>query len=185
MNSIQLAENISSMVNNGYYIMGHAIFLGRGDFHFISNKILNEGILIQDSTKGISFTARYFESEYSDCVYNLLDLAKNSAGSVVVIAIPGELLSYYDSKYFESCDKTSILLEDTSKFSDCYSDIFGNPTSIALLPSIYILGYLDVQQDFFIENSNFAFKCNVRNKNVSELKPLLDKKYEKILKKIR
>ena len=180
MNTIQLAKNIAYMVQNGYYVAGHAIFADR---NVLPKKILEEGFIIQDASKGISFTARYFESTFDDCLNNLFDLSKNSSGSVVIISIPKELLSSYEPKYFDSFDNTSILLELTGKCSDCYKDIHGVPTKLALLPSIYVLGYLNVQEDIFVKNPNYAFQIDSKNISISHLKSILDKRYEKILKK--
>lgn len=184
MNAKKLVENITYMVKNGDYIMGHSIIPRDNDYHIVLDKILQDGLLIQDSSKGVSFTARRFESEYNEALNNLLDLANNSIGIIVIIAIPGELLSNYDENNFESYDKTSILLYNTNQFSKDYTDVYGNPTSISLLPSSFILGYLDIRKDIFIENPNFKFRYDSRDKNVFELKPLLDEKYKKMTKKI-
>ncbi len=182
MNTIQLAKNISYMVQNGDYVAGHAIF-NRSDTidNTLPNKILKKGLTIQDASHGLLFTSRYFRLSYEECLHNLRAFIEDTSSAVIIISIPKELLSTYESKHFTSCDKTSILLELTGEVSSDYKDIYGNPTNIALLPPIFILGYLDIQRDIFIENPNYAFYDNIRNANISKLKPDFDKKYEKIL----
>lgn len=184
MNTVELAESLTQMVGNGDYVAGHSIFIGRGDGNLIINKILSEGFIIHDSKRGLPFTSRYFQNDYASSLHSLLDLVRVSLGIVVIIKIPGELLSDYDSKYFESYSSTSILLQDTGRKSDYCTDVYGNPTSMALLPNSYILGYLDCKKDMFIENPNFAFYDDIRNDNVSNIKPKLDKKYRKMIKSL-
>lgn len=87
----------------------------------------------------------------------------------------------YNLKYFDSCNNSSIVLESTGKESKYYKDIFGNPTKIALLPSIYVLGYINIQENIFIKNPNYGFDSD-RKQNIINLKSILDKRYEKILK---
>lgn len=181
MNTIQLVKNITYMVQNGDYVAGHAIFKGRDTFSNIPDKILKEGFTIQDASRGLPSTSRCFESDFEECLFNLNDLSENSTGTVLIIAIPKELLSSYDSRYFDSFDCSSIVLELTGKNSNHYRDIYGNPTKIAVLPSIYVLGYLDVQKDTFVKNPNYAFDNDNKDMNIFNLKPTLDKKYEKIL----
>ena len=168
------------MVQNDNYVLGHAIFKGRDTFGDLAKKILKEGFKIEDVSRGIKFTARSFEPIYEECLENLRDLSINSSGSVIIISIPKYLLSNYDSRLFDSCDSSSVLLELTGETSNIYKDIFGNPTKVALLPSMYVLGYFDVQQDIFVENQNYAFRNN--NINIYNLKLTLDKRYEEILK---
>lgn len=177
MNSIQLVKYITYMIQNGDYVAGHSIFEGR---NVKANKILTEGLTIEDASQGISFTARRFESEFEDNMLNLKDLS-NVGKEVVIISIPKELLKTYESRYFESCDSSSIILEETGQYSSFYKDVYGNPTRIARLPSIYILGYINVPKDMFINNSNYAFAAYKRDINISNLKPILERKYEKIL----
>lgn len=181
MNTIQLSQNLAHRVQNGDYVLGHAILKGKDVFGNLPNKILKEGLIIEDASQGILFTSRYFEPVFEDCLKNLQDLSSNSSGTVIIISIPKELIFNYDNKYFYSCDNVSILLELTGEISPNYKDIYGNPTKIALLPSIYILGYLDVQKDLFIENAHYAFGNN-NDSNILKLKLSLDKKYEQILK---
>jgi len=64
-----------------------------------------------------------------------------------------------------------------------YKNIDGTPTKIAILPPIYILGYLDIRKDTFIKNPQFAFDNSNKVTYLSHLKPILDKKYEKVLEK--
>ena len=92
------------------------------------------------------------------------------------------MLEIYESRYFESYDSSSIILENMDQYSSLYKDAYGNPTRMAKLPAIYILGYLNVQKDIFINNSNYAFDSYKRDINVSNLKLILEKKYEKILR---
>lgn len=61
-------------------------------------------------------------------------------------------------------------------------DIDGNPTKIALLPSLYLLGYLAVQKDIFIENPNYAFSKVNKNMTISTLKSIFDCRYQKVIK---
>lgn len=182
MNSIQLAKNITYIVQNGDYVAGHAIF-NRSDIidNNLPNKILKEGLTIQDASCGLLFTSRYFSLPYEECLHNLRSFIEDTSSAVIIISIPKELLSNYDSNDFTSCDSTSILLELTGEVSNDYKDVYGNPTNIALLPPIFILGYLDIQKDIFIENPNYAFNDNFRDVNISKLKPIFDKKYERIL----
>ena len=56
---------------------------------------------------------------------------------------------------------------------------------MAKLPSIYILGYINAQEDIFTYNSNYAFDSDKRAINVSNLKPILEKKYEKVLESMK
>lgn len=182
MNAVKLAEKISHMVKAGDYVLGHSIFSGRCNPQLIVNNILKRGLYVQDSSQGIRFTARRFEAEYEDCLSSLYDFAEKSAGIVVIIAIPWELLSRYKQENFTSYDKASILLESTGKVSKIYTDIYGNCTSVALLPSAFVWGYLDVNKNIFVENENYKFNFGDRDKNISKLKPLLDDRYEKILK---
>lgn len=69
------------------------------------------------------------------------------------------------------------------QYSEFYTDVYGNPTRMAKLPSIYILGYLDVQKGIFINNTSYAFGTYKRDKNIAKLRTILDKKYEEILKR--
>lgn len=108
---------------------------------------------------------------------------EDTSNAVIIISIPKELLSTYEAKYFKSYNNTSIVLESTDKYSSDYTDVYGNPTKIAILPQIYILGYLDVQKDIFIENPTYAFNVSNKDITISKLKPLLDKRYEELLKK--
>ena len=181
MNTIQLAQTISSMVQNGDYVLGHAIFKGRDTSADLPDKILDEGLRIEDASQGVPFTTRCFESDFNECLSNLLDLVSYSCGIVIIISIPKELLESYDSKYFDSANNASVLLESTGEVSSYYHDLYGNPTQVALLPPIYILGYLDVQKDLFIENSSYAFGDGNRNISIMNLKPILDKRYEKVI----
>lgn len=182
MNKVQLAQNITYMLQNGDYVAGHAIFNRENIIdNNLPNKILKEGLIVQDASCGLSFTTRYFRLPYEECIYNLNFFIEDTSNAVIIISIPKELLSDYEPKYFKSCNNTSILLELTNEISNDYKDIYGNPTNIALLPSAFILGYLDVQKDTFIETPSYAFNDNIRNINISKLKPILDKKYEKIL----
>ncbi len=146
-----------------------------------ASQILANGLIIQDAARGIPFTARRFESKFEDNLISLKDLFDVSEKEVVIISIPNELLKTYESKHFESCDSSSIVLEDMGQYSSICKDIYGNPTRMARLPSIYILGYVDVQRDIFIYNPNYAFDFNKRKTNVSILRPILEKKYAKIL----
>lgn len=182
MNTIQLVKNITYMVQNGDYVAGHAIFKGRKNSVTAPDKILKEGFMIQDAFRGLPFTSRRFESKFEDCLCNLTDLSENSSKAVVIISIPNELLSTYDKRYFSSCDSSSIVLELTGEESEDYKDIYGIPTKIAILPSIYVLGYLDVQKNIFIKNPNYAFDSYNKDSNISKLKLILDKRYEKISK---
>lgn len=180
MDTIQLVKNIIYMVQNDDYVVGHAILKGRETSVNTPDQILREGLIIQDASSGISFTSRRFESDFEDCLINLTDLSENSSGNVVIVSIPQELLLPYDSRCFNSCDSSSIVLEITGEESQDYKDIDGIPTKIAILPSIYILGYLDVQKNTFIKNPNYAFDDN-KAISISNLKPTFDKRYEKIL----
>ena len=178
MNSSQLVKYITYMIQKGDYVAGHSIFKGRGAKAI---QILTNGLIIQDASRGIPFTARKFELKFEDNLINLKDLSDVSEKEVVIISIPNELLKTYEPKYFESYDSSSIVLEEMGQYSSIYKDIYGNPTKMARLPPIYILGYIDVQKDLFIHNPNYAFDFNKRKTNVSNLKPILEKKYTKIL----
>lgn len=112
-------------------------------------------------------------------MYNLSAFMEDTTYAIIIISIPKEVLSNYESKYFTSYNNTSILLELTGEVSSDYKDVYGIPTDIALLPSIFILGYLDIQKDVFIENFDYAFNDNIRERNISKLRPIFDKKYEK------
>ncbi len=178
-----LADYIFHMVKNEDYVAGHAIFNRDNCInHTLPNKILEDGLIIQDDSCGIAFTSRRFNLPYEECLYNLRSFINDTANAIIILCIPKELLFPYESKYFISCSNTSIVLEPTDKLSSDYHDIYGNPTHIALLPSIFILGYFDIQNNEFVENSNYGFKDNCRNANISKSKPYLDKKYEEILK---
>lgn len=178
MNSTQLVKYITYMTQNGDYVAGHSIFKGRD---VSANQILTDGLTIHDGPRGIPFTARRFELKFEDNLMSLKDLSNESEREVVIISIPNELLKTYESRYFESCDSSSIILEDMGQYSNLCRDVYGNPTRMVKLPSIYILGYINVQKDIFIYNSRYAFNSNKRAINVSNLKPILEKKYEKIL----
>lgn len=167
------------MAQNGDYVAGHSIFKGR---NVKANQILTDGLIIQDASRGLPSTTRRFETKFEDNLLNLKDLSNVSAEEVVIISIPKELLETYESKYFESCDSSSIILEEMNQYSSIYKDVYGNPTRMAILPSIYILGYMNVQKDIFINNSNYAFNTDKRDINISSLKPILREKYEKILR---
>lgn len=161
------------MTQNGDYVAGHSIFKGRD---VKANQILTDGLTIHDASRGIPHTARRFETKIEDNLSNLKDLSSVSE-EVIIISIPNELLKTYESRCFESCDSSSIILEETGQYSSLYKDVYGNPTRIARLPSIYILGYINVQRDVFIYNSNYAFSADKRDINISNLKPILRKKY--------
>ncbi len=178
MNSTQLVKYITYMTQNGDYVAGHSIFKGRD---VTANQILTDGLIIHDASRGIPSTARRFELKFEDNLMSLKDLSNVSEKEVVIISIPNELLKTYDSRYFESCDSSSIILEDMGQYSSLYRGVYGNPTGMVKLPSIYILGYINAQKDIFIYNSNYAFASNKRAINVSNLKPILERKYEKIL----
>ena len=177
MNSIQLVKYITYMMQNGDYVAGHSIFKGRD---IKANQILTDGLIVHDESIGIPFTSRKFEPEFEDNLLNFKDLSDVSE-EIVIISIPKELLENYESRYFESCDSSSIILENMGQYSNLYKDVYGNPTKMARLPAIYILGYLNVKEDTFIGNSNYAFDADKRDINVSNLKPILEKKYEKLL----
>ena len=147
MNTIQLVHNITNMVQNGDYVAGHSILNGRDTSKNSPNRILEEGFMIQDLSRGLPSTSRCFESSFEDSLLNLSDLSKNSSGVVIIISIPKELLSSYDPQYFDSYDCSSIVLEPTGEDSEDYKNTDGTPTKIAMLPSIYILGYLDVNKE--------------------------------------
>lgn len=166
------------MTQNGDYVAGHSIFKSRD---VKANQILTNGLIIHDVSRGIPHTTRRFETKIEDNLSNLKDLYSVSE-EVIIISIPNELLKTYESRYFESCDSSSIILEETGQYSNLYKDVYGNPTRIARLPAIYILGYINVQKDIFINNSNYAFSTDKRDINISNLKPILRKKYEKILR---
>ena len=166
------------MAQNGDYVAGHSIFKGRD---VKANQILTDGLTIHDASRGIAHTARRFETKIEDNLSNLKDLS-NVSEEVIIISIPNELLKTYESRYFESCDSSSIILEETGQYSSLYIDVYGNPTRIARLPAIYILGYINVQKDIFIDNSNYAFSADKRDVNISNLKPILRRKYEKMLR---
>lgn len=182
MNRIELVRYIISMVQNGDYVCGHSIFDGRGISINIVNKILDDGLIIEDSSRGLAHTSRMFESEFKECLEDLTDLCVNSSGFLIIIAIPKELLENYESRYFYSCDRSSIVLEFTGEDSKYYKDVYGNPTKIAKLSPIYILGYYDVKRNIFIKNTNYAFDTYEKSKNISNLKTALDDKYEKMLR---
>ena len=166
------------MAQNGDYVAGHSIFKGRD---VKANQILTDGLTIHDASRGIPHTTRRFETKIEDNLSNLKDLS-NVSEEVIIISIPNELLKTYESRYFESCDSSSIILEETGQYSSLYIDVYGNPTRIARLPAIYILGYINVQKDIFINNSNYAFSTDKRDINISNLKPILRRKYEKMLR---
>lgn len=65
-------------------------------------------------------------------VFNLHCFIEDTSSAVIIISIPKELLSTYESKYFKACNNTSILLELTVGVSSDYEDIYGNPTNITL-----------------------------------------------------
>lgn len=183
MNTIQLAKHISHILQDGNYVAGHAIFNRSNKVdNTLPDKILKEGLIIQDASSGIAFTTRDFNLPYKECLFNLRKFIEDTTNAVIIISIPQELLTPYDPNYFKSCNNTSILLTLTGEVSSDYKDIFENPTNIALLPPQFILGYLDIENDIFIENPTYAFNESMKNINISKLKPLLDKKYEKILK---
>lgn len=71
-----------------------------------------------------------------------------------------------------------------NQYSSIYKDVYGNPTRMARLPSIYILGYINVQKDIFIYNPDYAFSSNKRDINVSNLRPILNEKISRLRKKI-
>lgn len=181
MNRIELVRYIISMVQNGDYVCGHSIFDGRGNPINIVNKILNDGLIIEDASRGLAHTSRMFEYEFKECLENFTDLCVNSSGFLIILAIPKELLENYESRYFYSCDSSSIVLEFTGENSKCYKDAYGNPTKIAKLSPMYILGYFDVKRDIFIKNTDYAFDTYKKSKNISNLKATLDDKYEKML----
>lgn len=182
MDTIELAKYLTLLVEKGDYVAGHAI-LDRSDFidETLPSKILNEGLIIQDASRGLPFTTRYFRLPYEECLFNLNFFIEDTSSAIIILSIPKELFSTYSSIYFKSCTSSSIVLELTGEVSSDYKDVYGNPTSIALLPPIYILGYFDIQKNIFIENPNYAFNDNNRLINISKFKPMLDKKYENIL----
>lgn len=182
MNTIELAEYIAYLIQNGNYVAGHAIF-NRNDSidNYLPDKILQEGLIIQDASVGLSFTTRYFTLPYEECLFNLRAFIEDTSSAVIIISIPKELFSSYKKENFKSYNSTSILLELTSEVSKDYEDVYGNPTNIALLPPIYILGYLDTQKNIFIENSNYGFNDDTKRINIDTLKPILDEKYSQIL----
>lgn len=179
INIQKLAKWITYLVQNNNDVLGHAIFKGRDNSDNLSEKILREGLRVEDESQGLRFTSRSFESTYQECLENIRDLSISSDGHVIIIAIPRYLLTNYDSQLFSSYDSSSILLEPTGETSNLYKDIDGNPTKVAILPSIYILGYFDGKQDLFIENPRYAFSNNI---DISNLKLNLDKKYEEMQK---
>ncbi len=181
MDKIHLLKSITYMLQNGDYVAGHAIFEVRDTSIDLPDKILKEGLIIQDASSGLSFTSRYFRLPYEECLYNLQCFIEDTSNAVIIISISYELLSSYESKYFKSYNNTSILLELTGEVSKDYKDVYGVPTKIAVLPSIYILGYLDVQKDIFVENPNYGFYSYNKEMNIFNLKPILDKRYQKIL----
>ena len=170
------------MAQNGDYVAGHAIFKDR---NVNANQTLKDGLIIHDASRGIPSTARRFELKFEDNLMSLKDLSNVAEKEVVIISIPNELLKTFDSRYFESCDSSSIVLEDMGQYSSFHRDIYGNPTRMAKLPSIYILGYINAQEDIFTYNSNYAFDSDKRAINVSNLKPILEKKYEKVLESMK
>lgn len=182
MNTIELAEYIAYLIQNGNYVAGHAIF-NRNDKvdNYLPDKILQEGLIIQDASVGLSFTTRYFRLPYEECLFNLRAFIEDTSSAVIIISIPKELFSSYNKENFKSYNSTSILLELTGEVSKDYEDVYGNPTNIALLPPMYILGYLDTQNNIFIENSNYGFSDDTKKINIDTLKPTLDKKYVQIL----
>ena len=183
MNIINLARKIATEVENNNYVAGHAIFVDRDKYFGASvNKILTEGMLIQDASKGISFTSRRFEPVFEECLENLKYFAESSTGTVIIINIPGDLIKFYDKHCFESLDSSSIVLEPTGKLSNYYKDMYGNPTHIALLPTQFLEGYLNVSENLFVENPNYAFSSKNRDSNIAAFKFLLDDRYENILK---
>lgn len=64
------------MVQNGYYVAGHSIFKGR---NVKANQILTDGLIIQDSSRGLPSTSRRFEAKFKDNLLNLKDLSNVSA----------------------------------------------------------------------------------------------------------
>lgn len=177
MNITQLVKYITYMTQNGDYVAGHSIFKGRD---VKANQILTDGLIIHDAARGIPFTSRRFESKFEDNLLNLKDLSHVSE-EVIIVSIPNELLKTYESRYFESYDSSSIILEDMGQYSSIHKDVYGNPTKMVRLPSIYILGYINLRKDIFVNNCNYAFDANKRDISISNLKPILDKKYKKIL----
>lgn len=182
MNAIELANYIAYLIQNNYYVAGHSIF-NRTPQQISPDKILKEGLIIQDVSCGLPFTSRYFSLPLAECLFNLRGFIEDTSSGVIIIAIPKELLSPYESKYFKSYNNTSIVLDETGEYSSDYTDVYGNPTRIAILPPIYILGYLDVQKDMFMKNPTYAFNGLNKDITISKLKPLLDKRYEELLKK--
>ena len=179
MNTIELVQYITEMSQKGDYVAGHSIFMGR---NIKPEQILNEGLIINDASRGLRFTARKFETEFKDNQDNLKDLASVTEEGVVIISIPGDLLQPYTSTDLKGFDTLSIILEDMNQYSKSYKDWNDNPTRMAKLPSIYILGYLD-KKGIFVNNSNYAFDTDKRNKNISKLRPFLEQKYAEILKR--
>lgn len=177
MDITQLVKYITYMTQNGDYVAGHSIFKGRD---VKANQILTDGLIIHDAARGIPFTSRRFESKFEDNLLNLKDLSHVSE-EVIIVSIPNELLKTYESRYFESYDSSSIILEDMGQYSSIHKDVYGNPTKMVRLPSIYILGYINLRKDIFVNNCNYAFDANKRDISISNLKPILDKKYKKIL----
>lgn len=177
MNITQLVKYITYMTQNGDYVAGHSIFKGRD---VKANQILTDGLIIHDAARGIPFTSRRFEAKFEDNLLNLKDLSHVSE-EVIIVSIPNELLKTYESRYFESYDSSSIILEDIGQYSSIHKDVYGNPTKMVRLPSIYILGYINLQKDIFVNNCNYAFDANKRDISISKLKPILEKKYKKIL----
>lgn len=186
MDKIQLVKNITYMVRNGDYVAGHSIFKVREVRQSLKNlpdKILKEGLIIHDASRGLSHTSREFEAEFEDNLSSLDDFAEYSSGSVIIIVIPKELLSTYNSKYFSSYNSSSIVLEFTDKDSEYYEDVYGNPTKIAILPPIYVFGYFDAQKNIFVKNPNFAFDNDNKEISIINIKPMLDQKYKEMLEK--
>lgn len=133
--------------------------------------------------RGFSHTSRNFELNFDDNLLSLEDFCEYSSGSVIIIVIPKELLSTYDSKYFSSYNSSSIVLEFTGRDSKYYKDVYGNPTKIAILPPIYVFGYFDAKKNIFVKNPNFAFDDDNKETSIINLKPILDQKYKEILEK--
>lgn len=183
MNYTEIISYIIKMLENGDYVAGHSIW-DRTEYidKTLPNKILNEGLIIQDASCGLLFTSLPFRPKYKECLDQMkFSLIQYTSSAVIILSIPGELLSNYDDKFFKSRTCTSLLLELTDELSTNYKDIYGNPTAMAILPPMFILGYYDIEKEIFIVNPNYGFNDDNRAINISNLKPILDAKYEKVV----
>jgi len=168
MATISLNEFMESFNGEQNYFYGHGTGRMGGN---VAKSILQQG-LINEGTR-LEHTAVGLSPNHTETKNELLNWGHLNSKHVVVIEIPKQLVDNYKRhKFINSMNSHDIILEPRK-------NMYGDEGSI--IPTGFIRGYVDAENQTFVENPNFLFNGENREVNMQNTQKQLDVKYAEVV----